>query len=60
MGQIHHANICARCWDERNPSREPYRLAQPELEICCYCGTENTDGIYCQGDASELVCQHSN
>jgi hypothetical protein len=41
--------ICAACWDAQNPGRVPFRLNEPELEQCCFCGAPTSAGIYTRG-----------
>lgn len=40
--------ICDTCWQERNPAREPVRVAlgNRTAEVCAYCGTSTPSGIY--------------
>lgn len=43
---------CLDCWRERNPGRAPMHLTEfaREIETCCHCGQETSDGIYVRVD----------
>ena len=51
-------NICEDCWTKRAGDRVPTRL-MGDTERCCFCGKENSDGIYLRRDPSdkELRCE---
>lgn len=51
-------SICGPCWDQREPGRAPLRLKEPDTEICCFCGTATTSGIYVRQDPDTLNCIH--
>jgi hypothetical protein len=42
--------VCTTCWDDEHPFRHPVRIANPDTETCCYCGTPTTSGIYVRVD----------
>lgn len=44
---------CDGCFAEHNPGKQPYRLLEPEDEICVYCGKPTADGIYVRIDPAE-------
>jgi len=51
--------ICDRCWHDYGPPREPIRLREPEIEICCFCGNPTRSGIYFRYDPSATkFCAH--
>jgi hypothetical protein len=59
MSQWTH-NICYDCWLDREPeSGEPVRLLTRPLEICCYCGLKNRNGIYVRDNPKDekLICK---
>lgn len=54
-------NICLLCWDQQNPTKQPYRVLDQSNapdETCCYCGRTNRDGIYIRQNPNikELIC----
>jgi hypothetical protein len=58
-------NICGDCWNRENPTRAAARLTlrgtSGPNETCCFCGKENTDGIFIREDPdSEKLqfCKH--
>jgi hypothetical protein len=42
--------VCASCWMERNPDREPVRMLESPVETCCFCGNLAASGIYMRID----------
>jgi hypothetical protein len=58
VGRWTHS-MCKSCWFIYYPRstptaiKEQYRIS----EKCCYCGTENKDGIYIRGNPDELLCK---
>lgn len=46
---------CKRCWDEENPNREPVKIADKEVEICCTCGERTASGIYIRRDPKYVL-----
>lgn len=46
--------MCRTCWDVREPNREPHLLNTPEMEVCCICGQDTTDGIYVRIDPTTV------
>lgn len=46
--------ICTRCWQARNPEREPHRVMDYNTVQCCYCGTPTDAGIYVRDDARKV------
>ena len=38
--------VCEYCWILRTGDREPVRLVERELDLCCFCGAKTDDGIY--------------
>lgn len=46
--------VCDDDWEKRSPGREPYRLEDPDPEICCYCGKSTRSGIYVRIHPSEV------
>ena len=38
--------ICAACYSEREPGREPIRVRDDAEDTCCFCGARTSDGIY--------------
>ena len=53
MSQWNHP-ICDDCWAALEDGRRPYRLTEPEIERCCWCGSETTSGIYRREDPAEV------
>lgn len=48
--------ICADCWFDRFPGREPVRF-RPEVresETCCDCGRKTRSGIYVRADPTSV------
>lgn len=58
---------CERCWIENNTSwelgpdgidqqtiRQPTRITDPQLELCCHCGYETIVGIYIRIDPATV------
>jgi hypothetical protein len=60
-------SICDDCWLKRNSYigpdgamvRVPVRITEPELEICCYCGIRNRDGIYVRAGSAPCGKMHA-
>lgn len=49
-GGWNHA-ICDDCFIRQNrDGRSPYRLIDPDIEVCCFCGEETKSGIYVRRD----------
>ena len=46
--------ICAACWTERNPDREPVRIKHATDETCCHCGAWTRDGIFVRVDPTTV------
>jgi hypothetical protein len=48
--------ICNKCWVQRHPGLEPYRMAteHTDEEICAYCGTSTRSGIYTRDDPAKV------
>lgn len=46
--------MCRECWEEKNPQREPVRIRDPELEMCCWCGLPTNEGIFVRADGKLL------
>lgn len=42
--------ICAVCYSNRYPGRNPVRITDAEAEQCCQCGEETRAGIYYRVD----------
>jgi hypothetical protein len=43
-------NICAECWNKKNPGHLVVRAAEHLEDTCCYCGERNGEGIYVRDD----------
>lgn len=60
MSRWNHS-ICEKCWNTRNPEREPVKLREEfrdeKAEPCCYCGVMHCSGIYLRDDPSVLRCK---
>lgn len=41
-------SICYTCWYEKNPDREPVRMAPvvTGTSTCCFCGKQHVSGIF--------------
>jgi hypothetical protein len=60
MGRWESVPCCERCWIERNSSydpdtdelvvRQPFRLTEPPLESCGFCGQPTILGIYVRAE----------
>lgn len=49
-------DICWTCWRNRNGEhREPYRVVDAALEVCCFCGELTKAGI-CVRDEPQPFC----
>ena len=56
MSRWNH-NICIECWNKKYGTQLPYRLIDDSIkEVCCYCGSENTDAIYVRDDPKSVKC----
>lgn len=53
MAQWTHP-ICTICWSDRNPGRDPVRVKDAVIEVCCYCGLPTASGIYIRADPATL------
>jgi hypothetical protein len=53
--------ICANCWNEKHPDREPVRLKEEFLDEtavpCCFCGKPQQSGIFMRADPFGLACK---
>ena len=59
MSEWNHA-LCLYCYKQAEPGREPVRLKDPLLEVCCKCSAKTVDGIYYRDDPNAYRhCQHS-
>lgn len=56
MSKWNHS-ICDRCWEKKEPNREPVRVVDAERELCCYCGFSHKSGIYVRADPNTLRCK---
>ena len=50
-------SICESCWRKRELGRQPVRLKDPQLELCCFCGYTHASGIYVREDPTKTLCQ---
>ena len=50
-------SICVTCWNKKNPSRPPVRVAGGERDECCFCGDSHCSGIYIREDGDNLLCK---
>ena len=60
-------SCCEACWFRREGTfdeqdrllelRRPVRVAEPELEVCCFCGQATIFGVYVRAAPMES-CQH--
>lgn len=48
--------ICTSCWKLRNGERDPVRMKDPELEICCWCHKLHSSGIYVRNNPRDTPC----
>jgi hypothetical protein len=46
-------NICAACWNAKNPDREAHAAHNMPAEFCCFCGKPTTAGIYLRHDPKD-------
>lgn len=46
--------ICRDCYEDEAPGREPYRMVEPELKVCCWCGQDTREGIFYREDPALL------
>lgn len=56
MSEWNHV-ICAACWIEMNPTREPVTLKRLEKKHCCFCGEPTYTGIYVRGNSEKIMCR---
>jgi len=55
----HEAIICLECWRKKHGDFTPRRAIHARRGKCCYCGVENSDGIYVRANAEILKCDHA-
>ncbi len=53
MSRFTHA-ICDPCWAQHTRGRTPYRLTEPREELCCFCGSHTTSGIFVRQDPKDV------
>lgn len=58
MEWIH--NSCQTCWDSLHPDRFPSRSVITKENICCFCGTKTTSGIYIRVNPKDESLKHCN
>ena len=48
--------ICATCWNERNPHREPFRTPEAlrDAELCYLCNRTTSAGIFVRADLRDI------
>jgi hypothetical protein len=47
MAKFEHHAVCDECWtDVLHRTDDPYRMADPKIEHCCWCGQDTFSGIY--------------
>lgn len=39
-------NICGDCWERAHPDKPAHARGLGKLQRCCFCGEQNSDGIY--------------
>jgi hypothetical protein len=49
--------LCARCYAEREPEREPARRVDAKPERCCCCGLVTADGIFYRDEPHAFPCK---
>lgn len=49
-------NMCRPCWDQKMTG-EPAAWEDAETDLCCYCGMENTDGVYVRQNPQQAPCE---
>ena len=42
--------ICRKDYAVMEPGREPTRVKDMPIELCCWCGDKTVDGIYYRAD----------
>ena len=50
-------SICAGCYEELYPDREPVRVRDGRRELCCFCGRSTGDCIFVRHDPEKLRCR---
>ncbi len=45
---------CDECFYNQHPERYPVRIIDPDVEVCCFCGTVTRSGIYIRVDPSTV------
>ena len=59
-GRWNHS-ICEKCWNEKNPDREPIRIREEfrdeKPEACCFCSSPHNSGIYVRQDPNLTACR---
>ncbi len=50
-------SICGICWRANEPNRDPVRVLEGELALCCLCGRETREGIYIRQDPKGMMCE---
>ncbi len=46
--------MCTVCWRAQQGDQVPYRVTNPDLKQCCWCGRETEQGIYMRADPDDL------
>jgi hypothetical protein len=49
-------SACDECWGKFNLG-EPYRLKEPPTTKCCYCGAENSSGLFVKENPGKTPCK---
>ncbi len=49
-------NMCMDCWVRENGDRTPTRLIDADTEVCCFCGSETSDGIFVRAEPQDPPC----
>lgn len=42
--------MCAGCYGDTHPGRDPVRIVDSEPERCCRCGEQTSEGIWVRID----------
>lgn len=55
MSKFTHA-MCMECWRKKHPKRDPVRIPNDRLALCCFCAAETKAGIYVREDPKNTLC----
>lgn len=48
--------ICDKCWQKREPGKEPIRLKDADPVDCCFCNKRTHSRIFVRADSADMPC----